>query len=201
MALVRAATEVEAANLALGHLSERITALNEDKEAARAVTDHFASARIALLRMHPWNFAKTYETIAADPTALPGTFSKAFPLPANCLLVRTVATLDEDSWSVESAKANGSEEFQNVLSCDLDAARICYTRDVTQVALWDSLFLKLFALQLASECAGRLGFGQDKAQALANEVRAGLPLSRRVDRREGARSRVTGETSFVTVRR
>jgi hypothetical protein len=201
MALVRAATEVEAANVALGHLSERITALNEDKEAARAVTDQFASARTAMLRMHPWNFAKTYETIAADPTALPGTFSKIFPLPSNCLLVRSVAGLEEDSWSVESAKVTTTQEFQNVLSCDLDAARICYTRDVTQVALWDSLFLKLFGLQLASECAGRLGFGQDKAQALANEARAGLPLSRRVDRREASRSTVTGETSFVTVRR
>jgi hypothetical protein len=202
MPLARVNSEVQAANLALGHLGERITALNEDREAARAVIDHFASVRVALLRRHNWNFATDWERLSADPTARAGRFSKVFPLPSNCLRVRSVDGLEEDDWEVETANAaNSQTQLVNVLTCEIDAPRICYTRDILQIALWDSLFLDCFALMLASRLAGRIGHAESDGASLANRAENMIPTARRVNLREKARSRIDSNTSYVAVRR
>jgi hypothetical protein len=202
MPLARVNSEVQAANLALAHLGVRITALDETSEAARAVTDQFASVRVQLLRLHNWNFAEGFETLSADPAAGPGRFSKMFPLPADCIRVRSVDGLEEDDWNVSSSPAvNASSQLAAVLSCDLDAPRVCFTRDVLQVSVWDALFLEVFALLLASHLAGRVGATGKSASELKAEAMALLPTARRISKREAARSRVSQDVSYLSVRR
>ena len=65
------ASEVQIAKLALQHIGDRfdISDLEEDTPEAEQVNLIFTDTRDALLRQHPWNFAKKYMT----PAALSGT--------------------------------------------------------------------------------------------------------------------------------
>mgnify|MGYP000928024382 CR=1 FL=1 len=201
--LARATVDLHAANGALALLGEaRLTSLDEDRPAARAITDAFGNVRDALLRRHPWNFALRYRDLTLDPSLPAGSFANGFPLPSDCLRVRSVDGLGPDAWTVEApvvADPNATV-LAPVLYCDATAARIAYTASIVHVALWDSLFLEVFELELAARIAGVVG-QSGLADNLRATASARLSSARRVDEREAARSRVTSDVSFLRVRR
>jgi hypothetical protein len=202
MTLSRGGSEVSAANAALAHLKEGpLASLDENRPAARHAKAHFADMRDALLRSHPWNFAMTPASPARDPAASAGQFSKVYPLPADCVRVISVDGLDEDSWTVETRAGldDDTAPMVPVLCTDVDAPRIRYTRLVGDPALWDALFLEVFALRLASRIAPLLGQA-DAADDLDARAERKLGTARRVNNREAARSQVTRSTSWVTSR-
>lgn len=202
--LTRAATELEAANEALGLLGEaRLSSLTEARLAARVIKDHFGTARDAVLRMTDWNFARTRATLAADPQAPAGPFALAYPLPEDAIRVLAVEGADEDSWSVDSGDdgTTTAAGLNSVLYTDLTAPVVIYTRRVDVPARWDALFLRVFALELAAAAAPRLGHSTDAADSLRTRAKQELATARRLSRREAARSQVTRDVPFVTVRR
>lgn len=206
MSLARAASELEAANGALGHIGEaRISSLAETKRtAARVIKTHFAGVRDALLRRHNWNFALGWATLSADPAAPAGTFPNMYPLPGDCLRVRIVDGASEDDWCVENGGTSGADgeiSLMPMLSTLLVSPRIGYTRIIAEPALWDPTFLEAFEFSLAAKIAPQLG----RDDALANDMRANaervILLARKNDAREGAPSRVPRNVSFITSRR
>lgn len=205
MTLTRAQSEVQAANGALAHLGEsRLASLNENRTAARAIIDQFGPVRDELLRRHDWNFAKRFATLAADPTMPVGTFGKSYPLPGDCLRVRSVVGASEDDWCVEYANTGGEDGetlLVSMLSTDLVSPRLAYTALVGDPVLWDATFLAAFEFALAAKIAPLIG----RDDALADNMRANaermVQLARKTDAREGARSRVPRETSYITARR
>lgn len=61
-----AASSVVICNSALTHIgTRRIVALSDPSREARACNDNYDLCRLAVLRMHPWNFAATKVTLAA----------------------------------------------------------------------------------------------------------------------------------------
>lgn len=202
MTLSRGGSELSAANAALAHLREGpLASLDENRPAARHAKAHFADIRDAALRSHPWNFATTPVTPARDPAAAAGAFSKTYPLPANCLRVVSVDGLDEDSWAVETRGGveDDTAPVVPVLSTDVDAPLVRYVRRVGEVALWDPLFLEVFALKLASRLAPLLG-QPEAADDLDARAERKLGTARRVNNREAARSQVSRSTSWVRSR-
>lgn len=201
--LARATVDLHAANGALALLGEaRLTSLDEDRPAARAITDAFGNVRDALLRRHPWNFALKYRNLTRDPTLPAGSFAYGFPLPSDCLRVRSVDGLGADAWAVEApenADPNATQ-LAPVLFCDTTSARIAYTASIVHVGLWDSLFLEVFELELAARIAGVVGQA-GMADTLRVTAASRLSSARRVDEREAARSRITSDVSFLRARR
>lgn len=202
MTLSRGGSEVSAANAALAHLKEGpLASLDENRPAARHAKAHFADIRDALFRSHPWNFATGFATLALDPAASAGAFSKVYPLPADNLRVLSVDGLDEDSWTVETRAGldDDTAPMVPVLCTDIDAPRIRFVRLVGEVALWDALFREVFALRLAARLAPLLGQA-DAADDLDARAERKLGTARRINNREAARSEVSRSPSWVVSR-
>jgi hypothetical protein len=200
--LSRVENEVSVANLALAYLKEGpLVSLDENRPAARHVAAQFGSVRDALLRSHPWNFARDVATLAQDPTARAGRFSRVYPLPATCLRVLEVEGLDEDSWTVETrgGLSDDTAPLVPVLCTEATTPKVFFVRTVAEPALWDALFVQVFALELAAVIAPLLGQA-DAADDLEARAMRRMNRATRINSREAARSEVTRSPSFVTAR-
>lgn len=201
--LKRAAAEVEVANGVLVHLREApLNSLDDDRTAAVHVKAHFGTVRDALLRRHPWNFAETRNFLAEDPLALKGKFSRTFPLPGNCVRVFEVENTGSDTWQVETREAvtEGVELEVAVLSTDRATPRVVYNRIVGNPALWDPLFIEVFALKLAAKIGPGLGRDVTELQALDAQAEKLLLVSKRADEREASRQEIPRDVRHITRR-
>lgn len=204
MAAVRPASEEEAANLALRCLREPgIATMADQSKAGRAVRAWFAVARDETLRENAWNFATGWAVPAAAPEAALGPLKTRFPLPQDCLFVRSVLDASDDSWATESALAmlGGAEVETLVLVTNLTTPVVCFTRRVETVRLWDPQFLIAFAMRLAHYMAPEFGKGAGDIQMLgqAADKKTGAAASR--DASEGAPSEISRSTSWTRAQR
>lgn len=190
--LQRAASEVQAANGALVRIGEApLVSLDEDTLAARTIRAHFGAVRDALLRKHPWNFARRWLVLSQDPAAPAGAFSKGYPLPADCLRVIGVKDASENDWCVEegpTAPEEATAPLRATLYTDIPAPNICYTRIAPSVGQWDPLFLEVFELELCGKIGGVFGLSQTELEAYEAKAARRLASARRIDEREAARS-------------
>src|SRR5262245_40453931 len=168
MAIPRAATDLEAINLALSLLrEEEIADTDEDTKAAREARKWFGTARDETLRAYDWNFAEAWVTPAADPSTNLGPLGKRFPLPADCLAVRTVQDLGADEWKVLTVAIGSPTPVETkVLVTNAAAPVVCYTRRIDDVRIWDEQFLVAFARRLAGYMAPSFGSSIDAAAAM-----------------------------------
>lgn len=203
MPLARAATEDEAANLALALLREPPTALAEDNARARAARLWFGTARAETLRATDWNFAGSTTVPARHPIDGAGVLKKRYPLPPDCLMVRAVDRLGPDEWAVETAilDSGGAPAQAKILTTNADAPLVTYTRDVAEVALWDPTFLTAFVRRLAAYMAPSFGKSAGDIQGLESGAEAAIGMAARRDAREGAPRAVSRDTSWIRARR
>ncbi len=105
----------------------------------------FDTTRKDLLRMHPWNFAITRIAIAESATAPIFRYTKAYPLPSDCLRVLSVqGSLD---WKVERISTG-----QVSIICDqASPIYLKYVADITDDTKWDASFHKTFVYKLAAD--------------------------------------------------
>lgn len=200
----RAASEVEAANGALAHVKHPpIASLQERRAAAIACRTRFGDTRDALLREYPWNFATAWVTPAMDPRPGLGKFKNRYPLPADCVKVRSVDGLELDDWAIEASSINPGEDAVqvSVLVTNATAPNIEYTRRIESPALWDALFLQCFQLRLGAAIAPLVGRNSGLAAELEARAEAKLRPAKRVDAQEKARTEVSRDTSWLRARR
>lgn len=198
MSLARPSTEIQAANGALSHCKQPGIALfTEDNIRARQCSIHFGAVRDAVLAEHPWSFATGWVTPARDPVDSLGPLKGRFPLPADCITVRSVDGLEEDEWTLEAS--DGAEA--KVLVTNATAPLVCFTKRITTVKLWEPLFLEVFQYRLAAAMAPMLLGSQVAAANLANDADQKLAPAQRADKREAARSTVSRDTSWIRARR
>lgn len=196
-------SEEGVASLALSHLDEPgIASLAEDSAGARAARKWFGAARDAVLRRHSWNFATAWDAPAADIAENLGPLKKRFPLKPDCVRVRFVQDLGNDEWAIEGglATVGGVEVEASILVTNDATPLVCYTRRVEIVRLWDPLFVKAFALELAADMAGELGKG-DRAPSLRKSWEEETDAAARSDAQEKAPSEVSRDTSWLRARR
>lgn len=166
------ASAVEIANLALGKLGDEgeINALDENSRAARAVNGCFETMRDAVLRDHPWNFAKTRVQLAASTETVVWGGWTAFPRPSD--FIRFSEIEDDPDWQVEG-------DF--ILAKQPGPLNLAYIRRVTETGRFDPLFTEALACRIAMQVAARItgsASNQDRAERMYMQA---LASARRVD--------------------
>lgn len=160
------ATQVSICNLALQLVgAKRIAAIDEGSEQARACELLYEPTRQELLRTHFWRFARARASITASVTDPAWGYDKAFDRPADCLQVWAIDTGGYSTrgvrWTVEGGSIYANTE---------GPLKILYSKDVTDEAEFDVLFVQLFAHQLAVYLCDPLTQDNTKSQLLSQSL-------------------------------
>lgn len=199
----RSASEVEAANGALAHVGQApIASLDQRTAAAIAARSRFADVRDALLREKDWNFASAWVVPAALDGAAAGPLRHRYPMPDDCLGIRSVNGSPGRGWAIEAAGVNPGEEpsLSTVLVTNADAPRVNYTRRVESPAEWDALFLDVFQLRLGSALAALIARNMGLAENLEARAESRLGPASRRDARERSVAFIPRDTSWLRAR-
>jgi hypothetical protein len=201
----RASTEEDAASLALSLLAEPgLASMLEDSKAGRETRKWFGTVRDALLQREDWNFADGETQPAPDVVEGLGKLKKRYPLPADCLQVRSVDDLGPDQWVVRAAAVDqaGVALDAKVLCTDAGPPIVVrYTRMIVEVRLWSPLFLVMFAEGLAKQMGRAYGVSSAEIEQRAGELRELFGVAARRDARERSPTMVTQDTSWLRARR
>lgn len=178
------ASEVTICNLALAHLgTANINSLDDASKEGRACKLHYAAARDAVLRDHPWNFAASREYLALLSGVTPVGWSYAYAYPSDCLFAREIwqDTPQLEPTPFEVMRISG----QRVLATDEANAALEYTAQVTDTAQFDSLFIDALGYKLAAELAMPLTRSIPITQAMLSLYMSRMAQATTVDSREG----------------
>ena len=142
-------SETDICNQALTIVGDqRISSLDDDNNRARIADLFYADTRDAMLRAHPFGFAKTRSALALMSTTPPfGIYGYQFKLPVSPKCLR-VLEIDEDypgqiPYSVEGRK----------LLCNETTASIIYIGQITETGLFDAMFTDCLVARLAMSFA------------------------------------------------
>lgn len=153
------ASIVEICNMALGNIGIQkvIASVDEQSVEARACKRFYDQTVSETLRELPWPFAGRYITLALVEETPNTQWAYSYRYPSDCEKVRRVVPSDitvdtnyRDSWSV------GSDSAGRLIYSNQIAAQAEYTHNVTDAALFDSLFVELVSWRLGSKIAPSL---------------------------------------------
>jgi hypothetical protein len=155
-----------------------ISALTENTKSGRLCALHYEPSRDAVLRAHPWNFAVKRVDLASEDDEPPFEYTYQFPLPSDFL--KMVRTEDESANYVDDYRIEGGKLLSNS-----DTVAIEYIARISDVALFDPLFVDLLAQRLAAELAISFTDTQSMAQGFWQVYNQKLAEARGVDAQEG----------------
>jgi hypothetical protein len=191
--------EAAIANMSAALLGDdsRLINLDEDSVLARTFKEAWQPCRLAVLRVHPWNFALKRvalpsRVLANDETIFPWAY--AFPLPAEMLRLHDVVSPDlaSEEWSRES---------RDILSMSEGPLIVRGVFDQPVTALWDHLFTDAFAAYLAFVGADRITGDRARRSDMWAHYQSALKRARSVDGRENPPIPASYEaSSWVTAR-
>lgn len=138
-------SKVEIINMALRGLGAvSIASVTEDTENARRMNGVYDQYLEAMLRIHPWSFAKkesALSLVVGTPTLTEYTY--IYSLPADFLkLTKT------DAEPTYSHKIKGRNLYSNATNLKIEYIYLC-----TDTTIFDSAFVDAFAARLAAEMA------------------------------------------------
>jgi hypothetical protein len=148
------ASEVQIAKLALQHIGDRwdISDITEATPEAEQVNLVFDDTRDALLRQHPWNFAKKYATPAALSATVPGNWDYAYVYPTDAVRVLGVIDPLETGTPIKFEVARNENDVKVILTDQVDA-EFYYTARITDTAQFDPEFTMALSYKLAAKLA------------------------------------------------
>ncbi|EPR44579.1 hypothetical protein dsx2_1538 [Desulfovibrio sp. X2] len=172
------ATDVAVCNMALTALGhETISALEERSKAAGLCRLHLSTARRELLEAHNWAFATASADLAAlsAPAASYGAghWATAFRLPVDCLKARALST------------GAPFEIMGDTLLTDEPAARLTYTRDISEAARFPASFARALSFLLASLLAVPLMQSERLEQGMTERFLVQIGNAREIDADQG----------------
>jgi len=169
----------------------RIGSIYEGSMASKVALDIYAQTRDELLRKQSWGFAECYLNMTLLKYAPPGGYNAALPwttayppvpwlfeyaYPTDCLKVRSVksATIflpsfDPQPQVFDIVNDNSLTPPAKTIVCNIQNGILIYTGQITNVTLWEPLFVETLVASLAAKFApalGQLGQGQDEAEKL-----------------------------------
>ena len=185
-------TSIDICNAALLSLGgDLITSLDENSNGAILCKQFYATTRDELLRLHPWNFAKTRASLTEVIIPVPAFgWDNGFTLPTDPYCLRV--------WRMEDPTDKFDVEGRTLLT-DQNPANIVYVKRVEDPNEFDALFIECLELKLAVKLAFPLTKNQGTATAMENLFRARLIFAKGINGQE----RNTDETSsntFIDVR-
>ena len=170
-------SKVQICNVALGRVgvSQFIDNIDTEKSKPAGICRvNFDTSRDRALREFNWSFARKYAVLKlvdeADGKPWEGDWLYAYRLPADCLFARRIVTYKNDPNPPPFEV--GKDDAGPILFTDMAEARLEYTSRVTNVGLFDPLFVSALAWLLAHELA--LGLSADNKSMRADAMRGYL---------------------------
>lgn len=188
------ASEVDICNRGLQKLgASRITSLLQDTPNARSCNTAYPNLRDKLLRSHPWRFAITRATLAADATEPDWGKANAFQLPSDCL--RVLAPYPEDNlnshdWEIEGRK---------IYTDDSDPLYIRYIKREEDPNQFDALFAECLSALIALELCEEITQSNTKKADLKEDYELSIREARKANAFESI-SAAPPEDEWITKR-
>jgi len=200
-----AVSDVQIAKLALSHIGDRydITSLDEATPEAEQVNLIYTDVRDALLREHPWNFARRFYT----PAALSGTapagwgFMYAYP-PTALKVLKLVHPLDPRGEKLEPLKfavARNNDDIKVLMSNEQEP-EFEYVKQITLATEFDAMFDMAFSWRLAEHLAMPLTGDGQIADKMERKSRMEVEKAKMDDANEGTGVEQTREPSWMLAR-
>ena len=173
-------TDLDICNHALARLGCRfnVASLSEDSAEGRACNLLYAVARDAALRRHDWSFATTRLALT-DLGTPPSDWGYRYSLPADCLKARQLMIQD-------GAPPSLFEVAGRELYSDTAGAVLIYTKRVTDTTIFDSGFIELLILKLATDLATVLRLSAELHNSFDKSWKSWLPEAGAQDAGEAA---------------
>lgn len=165
------------ANAALVELgADRITAIDDNSQNAKACAACYPTVLDAVLRSHPWNSATTRAVLPAEGTAPLFGFGYQYPLPT-------------DPWCLRVLDVNGGARFKiegrKILTDEPGPIQVLYIRRIDNPDDMDGQLRHVVALRLGAAVAYRLSNLGDQAGRMMRLFEAALREARSSDAQEG----------------
>jgi len=165
-------TSISICNEALSMIGAKtIQSFDDNTENARRCASVYDSSRKALLRMHPWSFARKREQLAPVVTHPSFGYSHAFPLPNDFL--RVIDT-GQEFYEVEGRHILANSNLINLV----------YVSDNDNEQTWDSLFCECMALYLVHKLAKPITGSQTEADSAWQKLQNLLKQARAINGQE-----------------
>lgn len=212
---------LEIYNLAITRLGhEPMSSESENTKAGRLCRLHYPTLRDAVLRAHPWNFAVRRVALAQLSVTPAFEFDFAYALPTDpyCLkIVRTNYEADGFSstavysypglaaygtivvdYRIESIDVSGTPV--RALLTNESSISIEYIARITDVSLFDPLFVDCLAARMAAELAIPLTDNQSATKTLMDLYQMKLSEARTMDAQEGSPREVVNTDPWLMAR-
>lgn len=174
---------VDVCNLALDLLKQdAITSIDAPTGGTDVICARwYDHVRRAVLRKHPWNFAGTRATLAANATAPAFGYSQAYDLPNDFIRLLTIG----DDTLNDLQNAYQIEDNQLLYSAaDSSSLKIRYVYDFTNVALMDPLFVDVLAAELALRIAFKVTGSDEAGDKIKEHLKLIAPEAYAIDGQE-----------------
>jgi hypothetical protein len=173
------ASDVTIANRALTKLgADRILLLSDETQAARVINSMFYDVRDAEIRRYTWKFSIKRTSLPALVEAPAWGYQYQYPLPDDYL---GLVQVNEFYSRPRDRKAPWSIEGGRLL-CDFEAPlNVRYKARIENAALFDALFVEVFACKLAMEACEALTQSSTKHDAAAQAYKFALSEAARQD--------------------
>jgi hypothetical protein len=144
-------TETDVANMALGLLVEApIESLEENTKAARLLSLHFETTRMAELTKHAWAFSIFREEIDEDDDApTSNSYDYGYTAPTDALRILPLT----DSGEAHGASIPWKMEGSLILTSWSGPRLVRYIANLTDPNDWSPLFIEAFTARLAMKTA------------------------------------------------
>lgn len=165
-------TKISICNEALSMIGAKaIQSFDDNTDNARRCAAIYDSTRRALLRMHPWSFAKKRAQLAPVATHPAFGYSHTFPLPKDFIRV------------YDSGQQNYEMEGRHILA-NTNLINLVYVADEDNEELWDSLFCECMALYLANKLAKPITSSNAEADSAWQKLQNMLKQARAINGQE-----------------
>ena len=164
------ASDVDIANLALGHLGEEASLISLDPPDGSAYAEHAARfypvARDLCLEAHDWKFARRTIQLTGEVQAVDD-YAYAYALPRDTLSVQRIYPQDwrRDLTGIDEFEVETDDNGQSILLCDLETPYAIYTRRIDDTSKFSPSFVSALSYLLASMLAGPIVKGEAGQQA------------------------------------
>lgn len=148
------ASETQIAKLALQHIGDRydISDLTEESVEAEQVNLIFNDTRDAMLRQHPWGFAKKFATPSSLTGTVPNNYDYMYTYMPDAVRVNGVVDPLDAGTKIDFEVARNSSDVKVILT-DQQSAEFFYTARITDTAQFDPEFTMALSYALAARLA------------------------------------------------
>ena len=150
-------TDLDLVNSALGMLGQDglVSLTNTVNSKTIPIVNRFlVAAKEETLRIRDWNCVRGRANLALLTTDESlGEWSFSYRLPEDCLCVRRfIGAFKDDKGRCFSVEIDSQNK--RALYCNVENAKIVYTRNITNVQVWDALLFNTAATRLAWHMTG-----------------------------------------------